>query len=1025
MQECCAPETRAYHADARGRRRFRGGVRRRSVPGQRHRLSTGKRNMQLKRNVMALALISAGIGFAGCSNVAFAAAAAATAQGQDQSPANANPGSQNAPNTAGKGEKKNEKKKAEKQVTQLQAINVRGFAGSIQNSTAIKRNADEIVEAVSAEQIGKLPGTSIADTLGRLPGLAVQTLSGRPQVLTIHGLGPDFSTALVNGREQVSTSNNRDVQYDQYPSSWFNSVVVYMSPSADLIGQGLSGTVDMRTIRPLEQPQRIAAVNAHYVWDSLSTLSPGPGVSDHGYQVNGVYVDQFADHTFGVTLGVGLESNPAQIEHQAPWGYPTDANGDLVVGGSKNYGISDQLKRTGLLATLQYQPSQNFVSTLDLTYDNFRETQQAKGMEFPLFWGNGSVPPPPTLVPGNVIDGFVQSGVYENIDTVVRNDYNRTNAKVWNIGWNNKYRFNEDWSAEMDASYSRADRRDMLLESYTGTGYYYGPDGHGPGDTIDFSELANGLLYVNTAQNYTQGLVLTDPQGWGHGNTPPVVQAGFINAPRTNDYLAQLRLSVKHDFMGGPLSSMVFGVNRATRNKNYNIDQDFIVLPNGAQTAPIPTYGVGDPLAWMGVGPQVVYNPLPFLTDGTYQLFPTSLSSIGVPPNWKVRENDITPYVQFNLDTSLGQMPVRGNFGLQVAHTGESSQGQRVAAGTSSTGSSIVTLVPVSGGTKYTRWLPSLNLVFGFSDSTDLRVSAAGVMARPRMDQMSASLSISGNITHLASTNPNQAYFSASGGNPELLPTMADSYNISLEHYFSSPSGYQCGGADSRTSELCRGGGGYAALSAYFLRLRDYINPNAAFLYNFAPFVGAFLSPAQQQELGTTYGIVSGPTNDGHGSVSGVQGTLSLPLGMLTPWLDGFGVILSGDYTRSSVVYAGNPQPVTVPGLSRWVMNNTLYYQRNGFEARISQDYRSSFLGEVQGISATRILQTIMGGHTYDAQVSYTIQDGRFRGLTLLLQGSNLTNKKFITFQNDDPRQVLTWEEYGRRYDLGVSYKFQ
>src|SRR5579875_699430 len=124
MQECCAPETRAYHADARGRRRFRGGVRRRSVPGQRHRLSTGKRNMQLTRNVMALALISAGIGFAGCSNVAFAAAAAATAQGQDQSPANANPGSQNAPNTAGKGEKKNEKKKAEKQVTQLQAINV-------------------------------------------------------------------------------------------------------------------------------------------------------------------------------------------------------------------------------------------------------------------------------------------------------------------------------------------------------------------------------------------------------------------------------------------------------------------------------------------------------------------------------------------------------------------------------------------------------------------------------------------------------------------------------------------------------------------------------------------------------------------------------------------------------------------------------------------------------------------------------------------------------------------------------------
>src|SRR6185312_11071374 len=242
------------------------------------------RPMQLKRNMMTLALLSAGIGLATCANIAFAASApAGGAQDQPQQQDQTATTDQNA-----NGKKKNEKQKTQPQ--QLQAINVRGYAGSLQNATAIKRNSDEIVEAVSAEQIGKLPGTSIADTLGRLPGLAVQTLSGRPQVLTIHGLGPDFSTALVNGREQVSTSNNRDVQYDQYPSSLFNSVVVYMSPSASLIGQGLSGTV--------------AAVNAHYVWDSLSTLSPGPGVSDHGYSVNGVYVNQFADHTFGVTLGV-------------------------------------------------------------------------------------------------------------------------------------------------------------------------------------------------------------------------------------------------------------------------------------------------------------------------------------------------------------------------------------------------------------------------------------------------------------------------------------------------------------------------------------------------------------------------------------------------------------------------------------------------------------------------------------------------------------------------------------------------
>jgi iron complex outermembrane receptor protein len=372
-----------------------------------------------------------------------------------------------------------------------------------------------------------------------------------------------------------------------------------------------------------------------------------------------------------------------------------------------------------------------------------------------------------------------------------------------------------------------------------------------------------------------------------------------------------------------------------------------------------------------------------------------------------VRELDTTPFVQFGLDTSLGNVPVRGNIGVQVAHTNESSQGQRVAAGTSNTGSSVVTLVPVSGGTSYTRWLPSANLVFGFTDSTDLRVGVARVLARPRMDQMSASLAISGNVTHLTSTDPNTSYFSANGGNPELLPTMADNFNISLEHYFAQNQGYM-------------------AVSGYYLKLTDFINPSAGFLHDFSPFVDAFLSPAQKQQLGTTYGVVSGPTNDGKGNVKGLQGTINLPFKAFTsvPVLDGFGFILTGDYTKSSVTYAGNPQAITVPGLSKWVANGTIYFQQGGFEARISDSYRTSFLGEVQGISATRILQTIKGGSIYDAQVSYTIPDGRLKGLTFLLQGSNLTNQKFITYQNGDPRQVLTWEEYGRRYEVGVSYKF-
>ncbi len=156
----------------------------------------------------------------------------------------------------------------------------------------------------------------------------------------------------------------------------------------------------------------------------------------------------------------------------------------------------------------------------------------------------------------------------------------------------------------------------------------------------------------------------------------------------------------------------------------------------------------------------------------------------------------------------------------------------------------------------------------------------------------------------------------------------------------------------------------------------------------------------------------------------GVQATINLPFSNLTPVLDGFGTILTGNYTKSALVFPGNSNPITVPGLSKWVANGTLYYQHNGFEARVSDSYRGNFLGRVSGISATRIEQTIKGGSSYDAQVSYSFDSGRLKGLALIAQGSNLSNKTFVTFHNDDPRQVQTWENYGRRYEVGISYKF-
>jgi iron complex outermembrane receptor protein len=103
-----------------------------------------------------------------------------------------------------------------------QTVVVTGIRRAIESSIAIKRNSDQIVEAISAEDIGKLPDNSIAESLARLPGLTAQRVDGRDQVITIRGMAPKFAVTLLNGRQLVSTGDNRSVEYDQFPSELMN-----------------------------------------------------------------------------------------------------------------------------------------------------------------------------------------------------------------------------------------------------------------------------------------------------------------------------------------------------------------------------------------------------------------------------------------------------------------------------------------------------------------------------------------------------------------------------------------------------------------------------------------------------------------------------------------------------------------------------------------------------------------------------------------------------------------------------------
>ncbi len=891
-------------------------------------------------------------------------------------------------------------------------IIVTGIRASLDSSARLKREYASIVDVITAEDIGKLPDVSIADSLARLPGVTAQRLEGRDQRLSIRGLGPDFGTTLLNGREQVTVGDNRGVEYDQYPSEFFRTVVVYKSANAAIIPAGISGTVDLRMLRPLSQPDRIIAIQARAQMNGLPALNPDS--PRYGYRGAATYVDQFADDTIGIALGVSLSSSPSQNERYNAWGFPNEGSvgGNRILGGAKPYVQSNLLTRYGAVATIEFQPSDNFHSTLDVLYSKFKETQRLRGIEFPINpgWGSGA-----TVSPGfTVVDGLVTDATLTGIHAVQRNDLNRRTAENFSIGWNNVLALGDTTNLRVDASWSRATRTDFLLETYTGTGY----NTAGASDTIRITQNPNGTFRIVPTLNYANAALfgITDPRGWGFNGTTTVVQAGFLNRPDFEDDLKALRASLDGEFGGGSVfSGWEIGANISEREKTSSFTS-FFLCPRGAGTnctvasgtptfVPVPAaaiLGSSVSLNFLGVPQMLTLDPLFLFNNSLTAVFDNRPVSL-------VRDNSVTErvytgYAMINIDGQLGGKSINGNFGLQVVHTNQSSTGSisnfRVVGGVG-----VVSIVPATGSSSYTHFLPSASLSVELEQNFFVKMGASRTIVRPRLDQLRVNQEFNIDLTRLGSTVPGNSVFSSSGGNVNLRPYVSTNVDLSFERYFARS--------------------GYVAFTTYFKGLTDFVDPNNNFIYDFAAAVSS-LSPADRALVGTTLGAFRAPGNTGRGHLLGAEATLSLPFENLSESLDGFGFFGSVSYTESQVRLESNPTtPITVPGLSRWVGTAEGYYERNGFQIRASYRFRTKFLGEVAGLSANPEFRQVRPEAILDAQIGYEFPEGSaLHGLSLLLQAKNITDRPFVTFTNDDVRQVIDYQRYGRNFYAGLSFKF-
>jgi iron complex outermembrane receptor protein len=869
----------------------------------------------------------------------------------------------------------------------IDEVVVTGYRGAIQSSIAEKRQSDQIIETISAEDIGKLPDNSIAESIGRAPGLTTQRLDGRAQVISIRGLAPDFSTTLLNGREQVTTGDNRSAEYDQYPAELLSAVSVYKTPQASLIGQGLSGTVDLRTTRPLAYGKRTLAGNVRGETLSLGKLNAGS--EDTGYRASGTYIDQFANDKVGIAIGIAHMMSPTQIEKFNAWGYPSGSDGVLGLGGVKPYVVSTELKRTGVMATIEFQPSENFNTVLDVYYSKFKDDQLLRGIELPLLWGGA------TLQPGyTVTNGVATSGTFSNVKAVVRNDANRRDADLWSVGWSGNLDAGP-WAFNGDVNYSTVDRRDIILETYSGTGRV----GSGATDTLSYNINSEGVVRFNSNLDYANAgqIFLTSPQGWGN-NSITGGQDGFINSPNIKDELTALRLSVSRDLENSFLKAVDVGVNYTTRDKDYDPDRYYLGLvanagdPEHDLSVPIPSGSQLRPtrLGYIGIPGMVSYDPIAMAYSGMYNLVPAADAAV-YSREWSVGEDVTTAFAMLRIDSLLGGQALTGNLGVQLVRTEQDSHGFGASGDPAQP-------FPLDSSQSYTETLPSLNLSLRMTDDMILRLGAARQLARPRMDDMRASINFGYNASRAGNTDVEFSPWSGEGGNAKLKPWIADAVDLSLEKYF--------------------GREGYVSASLYYKDLKSYIYTRAA-LYDFSSFpVTGGVEPVLRQ------GFVTTPQNGEGGEIYGYEVAATVPFGMAWAALEGFGFQASYSLTKSNI----QPDPTNpkrpIPGLSEDVVNATVYFERAGFSTRLSARHRSSFIAEVQGVGAERLLRMAKGETLVDAQMSYEFQEGTVRGLTLLLQGTNLTDEPFITHELNDSRQVIDHQIFGRRYLFGASYKY-
>ncbi|WP_082665406.1 TonB-dependent receptor [Pseudoalteromonas sp. H105] len=282
------------------------------------------------------------------------------------------------------------------QDDEIEVIEVRGIRSSMAENLAIKRLSNSIVDAITAEDIGKFPDKNVADSLQRVPGVVISRSGGEGENVSIRGLSSDLTLTQLNGNFIASSpgSPSRSFSYSLLPSTMVKSVEVFKSSEARLDEGGVGGTVILNSRTPLDMKANSGVLNVEYTYADVT--------KEYEPNFSGVYSWKNEDENLGFLLGYTNQERTnrtltGNMSGGGGWRWATssdlpatDTNGNEITDSTRRFdaledaygntyddvwapqvagvGITQEAReRVGIQATFQWRPSDN----LELTFNHF------------------------------------------------------------------------------------------------------------------------------------------------------------------------------------------------------------------------------------------------------------------------------------------------------------------------------------------------------------------------------------------------------------------------------------------------------------------------------------------------------------------------------------------------------------------------------------------------------------------------------------------------------------------------------